>query len=338
MLKTEELKRLEKIEKIQAKNDLFLQICVTYLNECERLVTKEMIDEITAGDRSLDSHAFSAFLSSAFIENQELEAEMHREYFVPSIKKLNPDEYRNNPYFKNIKIFDTKIGSWTLSYQKYAPYEGFVRDDFALFDNFKEVCKIGFFDEEFSFPTVFENGVEWMAIKPNEIETMKEPIEKASGRVIAFGLGLGYFAYMASIKNEVSSVTVIEKSKDVIDLFNLHILPHFSHPEKITVIQSDAFDYAREQMPKEKYDYAFVDLWHDTSDGVELYIKMKKLEVLSKHTHFQYWIEKSILVTVRKRIFGAIMQSIEKGKNNLSYDEIINRISFDYLKEFVKFI
>lgn len=334
----DEMKKLQNLDKIQAKNDLFLRICSAYLNECERLVTPEIISEITSGDSRLDEGAFSAFLSSAFIEDDELEGQMHREYFVPSIKKINPEEYTSNPYFKNVKIPNKKEGNWTLSYQKYEPYEGFVRDDFIIDEHMREICAIGFFDSEFSYPTVFENGVEWMAIKPNEIETMKEPIERAHGRVITFGLGLGYFTYMASLKKEVESVTVIERSEDVISLFKTHILPHFDNPEKINIVCADAFEYAKEQMPRENFDYAFVDLWRDTSDGVDMYIKMKKLEALSPKTHFEYWIEKSILVMIRKRIFASIMQSVEDGKNKLTYDEIMDKLRFDYLKEFVKFI
>ncbi len=335
MLSKSEIEKISKMLDIQTKNDLFLQICSAYLNECETLVTADIINDITAGEKSGEERAFGSFLANVFIEDEALSREMLSEYFIPSIKRLDPDLYKSNPYLKNIPISQRKIGSWTLSYQSYAPYEGFVRDDYIL-DGEREICALGFFDTEFSFPTVFENGVEWMAIKPNEIETMKDPIEKASGRVVAFGLGLGYFAYMASIKDNVSSVTIIERSEDVISLFKSEILPHFSHPEKIKIIQSDAFEYAKSRMSDEAYNYAFVDLWRDVSDGVELYSKMKRLESLSSGTHFEYWIEKSILVTVRKKIFNAVIESIENGKNTLSYNEILQRLSFDYLRELVK--
>ena len=338
MLTREELDKLEKISRTQAKNELFLRMCVLYLNELETLVTPEIIEEITQGEKSLEECAFSGFLSNTFIEDEALESEMHAEYFAPSIKRLDADEYRSNPYFVNIPIPNKEVGNWTLSHQKYQKYEGFIRDDFTLFDDFREVCNLGFFDEEFSFPTVFENGVEWMAIKPNEIETMKEPINKAHGKVVTFGLGLGYFAYMTSLKDSVSELVIVEKSEEVISLFSNHILPHFQNKEKIKIVKSDAFEYAKGEMPSQCFDYAFVDLWHDTSDGVDMYIKMKKLECLSSKTHFEYWIEKSILVTIRKKIFNAIMESVESGKNTLSYDEILSRLSLDYIKEFVKFI
>ena len=319
------------------KNDLFVRVVATYLNKYEKLVTKDIIEEITGGERELDTTAFSAFLSSAFIDDHSLEKELEREYFIPSVKRLDPEEYCNNPYYKNIVIPDKKVENWTLGRQKYAPYEGFIRDDYILYPDYREVPALGFFDTEFSFPTVYENGVEWMAIKPNEIETMKEPIKKARGRVVAFGLGLGYFAYMASLKDEVSSVTVVERDESVIKLFEREILPQFEHKEKISIVKSDAFDFVSDGKNKGRFDYAFVDLWRDISDGTDLYVKMKKLEN-RLGCHFEYWIEKSILLGIRKNLFYAIYESEKKGKNTLTYAEICDRLSFDYIKELVKFI
>ena len=319
------------------KNDLFVRVIATYLNKYEKLVTKDIIEEITGGNEDLDTTAFSAFLCSAFIDDHATEKELEREYFIPSVKKLNPLEYENDPYYKSIKISDKKTENWTLGWQKYAPYEGFIRDDYAVFPDYREVCSIGFFDKEFAFPTVYENGVEWMAIKPNEIETMKEPIKKARGSVVAFGLGLGYFAYMASLKDGVSSVTVVERDESVIKLFESEILPQFEHKEKIKIVKADAFDFVKDNDNAGKFDYAFVDLWRDISDGTDLYIKMRKLES-RLGCEFEYWIEKSILLGIRKNLFYAIYESEKNGKNTLTYEEITKRLSLDYVKEFVKFI
>ena len=328
---------LEAIKKAFDKNDLFLRVVSTYLNKYEKLVTKDIIEEITGGDTALCTTAFSAFLCSAFIDDHKLEKTLEREYFTPSVKVLDPCEYAENPYYKNIRIPDKRVGNWTLGRQKYAPYEGFIRDDYTVFPDYREVPSIGFFEEEFAFPTVYENGVEWMAIKPNEIETMKEPIKKAQGRVVAFGLGLGYFAYMASLKDEVSSVTVVERDESVIKLFEEEILPQFENKEKIRIIRSDAFEFVSDKNNAGKFDYAFVDLWRDISDGTDMYIKMRKLEN-KLGCDFEYWIEKSILLGIRKNLFYAIYESEKNGKNTLTYGEIINRLSLDYVKEFVKFI
>ena len=44
-----------------------------------------------------------------------------------------------------------------------------------------------------------------------------------------------------------------------------------------------------------KYDFVFTDLWHDVSDGIDMYLKMKEYEKQSPDSVFTYWIEKSIL-------------------------------------------
>ena len=71
----------------------------------------------------------------------------------------------------------------------------------------RQIPQIGFFETEFKFPALLENDRIWMTITPNEIETMKEPVDGAFGNVLTFGLGLGYYAYMVSEKENVESVT-----------------------------------------------------------------------------------------------------------------------------------
>ena len=142
-------------------------------------------------------------------------------------------------------------------------------------DDFTEYPPLGFFREKFEFPAVLENGNEWMTLTPVDLDTSDVAIEKAHGKVITFGLGLGYYAYMVSNKPTVESITVIEKSERLIGFFNKHILPQFPNKNKVRIINADAFEYAEREMPKENYDLAFVDTWRDASDGAPMYKKMK---------------------------------------------------------------
>lgn len=330
--------QIKELEKIKQENFGAFKVIASYLNEFPCLVTKEIMDEIIS-DSSLDEESyFALFLSLALSENDESGDVLNKQYLSKSVKKLDPDEYKSNPYYKNIKIPQKKVGAWDLGYQAYQPYEGFIYDDIKVENDYREIPQIGFFSEEFSFPTVYENGVEWMAIKPNEIETMKPYIEKMSGDVAVFGLGLGYFAYMISQKENVKTITIVEHDSSVIKLFEENILPQFENSQKIKVVKSDAFDFAKNELPNGKYDHAFVDLWHDVSDGVELYIKMKRLEEKSPKTEFSYWIEKSILSSIRWQIFDGIQAQIENGKFNEPQENVLKYISDDYLKNFVKFI
>lgn len=332
------IKRIEEINKRKEKNFFVLSLIASYLNNMPNLVTKETIMEITNGDRSGEERAFSAFLANVFSEKDEEVRWLEREYLSRSVKRLDKQTYLNDPYFKNIKIPNATQEGWSLGYQTYKPYEGFIYRDMEIFGDYIEVPQIGYFDEEFSYPTVFENGREWMAIKPNEIETMKEPIEKAGGRVLVYGLGIGYFTYMVSQRDCVDSVTVVEQDESAIALFEKHILPQIPSREKITVIKADAFDFARDEMKKGEFDYVFTDLWHDVSDGVDLYVRMKKFEGACPNSHFEYWIERSILSSIRWSIFEGIYLRVKSNSFDGTKEEIERYLTDGYLKSFIKFI
>ena len=90
-------------------------------------------------------------------------------------------------------------------------------------------------------------------------------------------------------KENVDSVTVIEKDERVIRLFEEHILPQFPHRDKIRIINEDALTYAEGE---NSHDFVFADIWHDPSDGCDLYLKLKALE--KDGVIYEYWIEDTI--------------------------------------------
>ena len=332
------MKRIEEIALRKERNFKILSLVASYLNNCPNLVTKEIIYEITNGEKAGEERALASFLANVFSEDENEVVWLEREYLFRSVKRLSPEEYLKNPYIEKIKIPKIKEENWDLGYQAYEPYEGFIYRDLLFEKDYVEIPQIGYFDERFSFPTVFENGREWMAIKPNEIETMKKPIENAKGRVLVYGLGIGYFAFMSSEKTDVESVTIVERDENVIKLFERHILPQFPNKQKITIIKSDAFDFAKNEMKKGSFNYVFTDLWHDVSDGVDLYVKMKKYEALCPNSAFDYWIEDSILSSIRWSIFDGIYKKAQKGDLVGTDKEIENYLTNSYLKSFVKYI
>ena len=332
------IKRLEEINTRREKNGQFLTFVASYLNNCPTLVTNEMISDITDGEKSRDERAFASFLANVFSENEDEIRWLEREYLLRAVKKLDPSKYSQNPYFLNIKVPSIKENNWEFGYQSYEPYEGFIYRDIECVGDYLEIPQIGFFEEKFTFPTVYENGQEWMAIKPNEIETMEAPIEKARGSVLVYGLGIGYFAYMVSQKDSVSSVTVVERDENVIALFEKHILPQFQNKHKIKIVRSDAFEYAKKEMKNGGFNYVFCDLWHDVSDGVDLYVKMKKYEALCPNCVFEYWIERSILSSIRWSVFDGIYAKAKRGEMSMSRGELETYLSDSYLRQFVKFI
>jgi hypothetical protein len=283
----------------QVKEDNYkvFALLSNYLNHAPDFINKEEIDELVKYGVSSET-SFGVILAAAFgldiVDNAE-DKDFFNNYFKKMIHKLDVNEYADNPYYKNIKIPTIKIGNSELKYERYKPYEGFVCNDIVQTKEGRQIPQIGFFEKEFMFPAILEKNRIWMTITPNEIETMKEAVDRAFGNVLAFGLGLGYYAYMVSEREDVDSVTIVDINDDVIHLFQKYILPQFKHAHKIKIIKADAFEYAQTHITPGNYDFVFTDLWHDVSDGIDMYLKMKKFESFSPNTVFKYWIEKSIL-------------------------------------------
>ncbi|MBT2765046.1 hypothetical protein J7E85_28380 [Paenibacillus sp. ISL-20] len=268
-----------------------------YLNTTPDFISKDEVDEIVNYGVSSE-YAFTVIIAAALgleiVDNAD-DSEFFNNYLLKAFHKLDEIEYYTNPYFQNIKVPAIRIGNSELKYERYKPYEGFVCNDIITTQEGRQIPQIGFFETEFKFPAILENKRIWMTITPNEIETMKEPVAKAFGKVLTFGLGLGYFAYMVSEKSKVDTITIVENNADVIQLFSRYILPQFKNRHKIKIIKSDAFEFAEVNLSRGEYDFVFTDLWHDVSDGIEMYSRMKNYEKYSPSTVFLYWIEQSIL-------------------------------------------
>lgn len=288
---------------VRQRNNAVAWGLVDYLNENARFITARLVSQVDPDGLLPLETVYTALISGACgLEGYE------QDYLYKGIKKLDVTSYNSNAYYKNIHIPSASFGNWKLTSEHYEPYEAFVYRDLLFQPDFREIPQIGFFTEPFSYPCVMENNHEWMAIKPNEIETMSAAVQSVSGNVLTFGLGLGYFAYMASRKEQVRHVTVVERDNQVIALFNRFILPQFENPDKITVICADAFDFADNELPKATFDWVFTDLWHDASDGLDLYLQMKGKESLCPSSRYLYWIETSLLSALRWQVFDAVME------------------------------
>ena len=318
------------LEELISKHQLNLSISdllLSLINNSEITSNKEidlLKDKFNISEHQLLLDKISQYLDIDFeVEDNE---EIYQRFIASQISPLNMEEYLNNPYYQNIKIKDYKHLDFELKMDKYFPYELFAYLDMDYVDNY-EINSLGYFHSEFKFITLNHKNVTWMSITPNEIETMKKPLSMLKGDVTIFGLGLGYFAYMALLNKEVSHIKIIEKDKNIIKIFKDYLLPQFPNKDKLEIIECDALNYINKDIQS---DYAFVDLWHSPSDGLELYLKFKKKEYVSPNTKFLYWIESSLLIYL-KRLMMTLIEELLEGDNPNNYikaktfeDKIIN--------------
>ncbi len=325
-LKDKEL--LDRLDETFELNFQLTRLYKSYLERCPEIITKELVDELCADGTVSKKDGLVALLSEIFgvdAERSVRDRIFIRDYIAPSVRLLDAERYINDPYYQNVKIKNVRDGKWELRWESYAPYRGVISGDMAISDDMREYAPLGFFTEKFDFPAVLEDKNEWMTLTPVDMDTCQDAIARARGKVVTFGLGLGYFAYMAANKDEVDEVTVVELSKDVIALFKKHVFPYFPFPQKIKIVNEDAFVYAERQMPRERFDFAFVDTWRDASDGAPMYRRMKALEHLSPGTEFSYWIENFLISRLRAEKYVEIRQKLDTGAD-LSYSDVINEL------------
>lgn len=270
-----------------------------YLNGDPCCITHELMAEMLpeGAGPDVEERVYAALLGG-FLgldpESSDADRFIQERYLEPGLRRLDPAPYRNDPYYRNIRFETAAQDGWALDWQEYRPYELFLRDDLILTPDLLQIPALGYFPEAFRYPSVLQDGREWMSIKPSEIESTLPAIDAAFGHVVTFGLGLGYFAYRAACKDSVASVTVVERDPAAVSLFRQHLLPQMENGYKISIIQEDAFDYLEQGMRSFAPDFVFMDIWHDIADGVPLYVRAKSFEARFPHTRFMYWIDRSL--------------------------------------------
>ncbi len=298
---------------MRARDEKLLQRLAVYLNFHADAVTEADVRALSDEFSLTDAQAFALLLAGALgldaAENEE-DARTVREDFPRMLHQLDAAACANDPYARALRAAASRdpnapenladalsetnaaAGAFELGYASYRPYELFVADDLRAYPDGAVLPVLGYFAQPFAYPVLTEKGREWMTAAPNEINTIRPAAEAAHGHVLTLGLGLGYFAFHALLNPRVERVTAVERSADAIRLFRERILPAFPRPERLTILQADAFAAAPALYQSGQYDFVFADLWHDAADGLPMYERLKQMEVPGPE--YRYWIEKTL--------------------------------------------
>ena len=227
---------------------------------------------------------------------------------------ISSEAFENSPFHKNIHFSDIHEADVSFKWIELAAdqifnYEGIQADPNKELNDW---IKFRALDKKIKTLSLALNDDVWMLDVPSESSTIDPCAAKAVGHVLSFGLGIGYFVYMALMNNEVKSITVIERNPRVIELFKQYILPQFNAQITINIIEGDAFDYFNESYLK-GFDYIFVDIYQSNQDGLE--IEMKLLEQYNPDfDKCDFWIENSICEILPALIFVYIQTRMKEEK------------------------
>lgn len=248
-----------------------------------------------------------------------------------NIVELDKDVVMNNPYLKNIKISICQQGDVCLARRRFIPARTLIMYDEKLrnLDHFNQINSYCWCQHDVRFPALIDEvtGVCWMSVEPYEISTSNKFIESASGNVLLLGCGLGYFAYMLSLKNNVNKITIVDNNPNVIKLFQEKILCQFEQKDKIELVQSDALEYMY-RTNLSTFDFVNVDIWRDVQDMVLTYLPCLEIEKKYPNTSFYYWDEGAFKEAIQKNVIGAAC-----GFDKLFEGEIIRRIGEDIVQQ-----
>lgn len=155
----------------------------------------------------------------------------------------------------NVELPAGKVGSWVVEQLT-------VNQKDADFHNLREAIQGRGYRgiKPGTYTRLLRNGSVIMSDVPAEKYDHRAPVWKAKDHCIVNGLGLGMVVNAMLRKPEVTKVTVIEKSADVIALVSPYYAERYG--ERFEVIHADALEYK----PPAKARYAVA--WHDIWDSI----------------------------------------------------------------------
>lgn len=232
-------------------------------------------------------------------------------YFNNPFKKLDISYYENDKYAKLLSGIRFKNSGYSLDYLTLKEGSLIPFNDIDVINKpyYIEHANVGYFEKDFKYLAISKDDVVWMSLDPSEINTMVPVAKLMKGNVLIFGLGLGYFPFLCLENKEVKSITIIEKDKNIIDLYRKFIFPHVKPNIKFDIIEADAYEYIK-NTDITKFDSIYCDIWHNANDGFPLYYKfLKALKSYAKPQYF--WLEESLLAIFRRLILNVLLEELD---------------------------
>lgn len=252
---------------------------------------------------------------------------------------LSTKEWLTTPYHRNIHL--DHIASSHFSYERETVEKGYLFNAYEVQPDkdreLKDWMKLRAMDEDYEALYLYQDGMDWMVDAPSECFTNDPIAAKAHGKVLTFGLGIGYFLYMAMRSPKVESITVVEQSADVIAMFREFLLPQFPKNIPLELICGDAYAYFNPEF-LDGFDYVYTDIWQSETDG--LFAMSRLLNGVSAPADkFDFWIEDSCVVALRTLIWMKYEELVFHKKMPVSrdYEILRNKVSrcFDAMNTLV---
>jgi len=338
LLNNFDARRVEQINVTMQTNGAVAEILDSFLQHSNRLVTADSIKELVDEYEMEPRLAYAMLIASACvldIYHNQVHKELFNDYFAQAVREIEPGELSGNPFIRNTEIIGKTYGQYTLSIRKYAPYEAFIVSEAVTTSDFREIPQIGFFATEASFPAIYCNGSEVYSLSPLEISATESAIENAHGRVLCYGVGIGYFAYLASGKSRIENITIVENNSELVDFFTSAVISQFPNSSKVRIINAEPLSYAENDAKSQDFDYTFC-----RCQSLNEYIKMRRIV----DGECDFYLENTYLNELRQTVFQQMYTIMQKSNESdikdgekvvRTYQEFVGMLSEKGLKEMI---
>lgn len=274
----------------------------TYLNQCQYNLKKQNKDTFLNKSVVLKTQtAVKKMMAKAGFHEFRGEPNTWPSLFIST------QSFKNNHYYKTIPLKSSvehhvEVSSMMFEANKLFNLLSIVDDpDRALNDS----MVLRSLDQPLHTRVLMKDKEVWMMNVPSESMTIDPIANQVSKKVLTFGLGIGYFVFMALQNKNVETVDVVENDIRVIEYFNSYIKPYFPHQEKITIHHGNAFDWMSKNLTE--YDHLFIDTYQNDEDGLFWWLQgCERIKGL-KYDQVHYWIESSITSIMRQCILHVIL-------------------------------
>jgi hypothetical protein len=176
---------------------------------------------------------------------------------------MDDDEYK-------VDVPEGKSGIWTIA--RFS-----VSEKDAEFDAMRGMFSGGGMGRHTpvgTYTSLHRGGTIVMSDTPDEIRDHRRFMRNATGNVLIAGLGLGMVLQGVARKPDVTHVTVVEKSIDVVNLVEAHYKAK-DYGHKVEIVCHDIFDYKPSR--GQTFDHGWIDIWDNLcTDNLDEMTKLSR--------------------------------------------------------------
>lgn len=221
---------------------------------------------------------------------------------------LKPVLLLNAATYKPAKLFDIPVGqSWERHYlvspsgnfcyhnflhPAYAPQPHFDQGGFTIWNGdvvFPALSDMNrrrgngqrFKSKTSEFRRACDGAV-WMSLTPAEMLSQRSGVQRAEGKVLVGGLGLGWFLRKVCEKESVQEVVLVEKSQELLDWYGYDLCQRYA---KVTDVICDDVFAVTERFPDHQL---LLDIW-PVYRGRESAQTDPRLKALRAHAGDRVW-------------------------------------------------